>query len=57
MKDQDKVLLGIAKEFSSLSVMINLCKGQGFLDVDIRYVGDMWVLLDFPYVRACTNYS
>nr|GEV41030.1 RNA-directed DNA polymerase, eukaryota [Tanacetum cinerariifolium] len=42
----DKVCLGRVKEFASFPVLVNLCKAQGFLDLDIRYMGGNVVHMD-----------
>ncbi|GJY51080.1 RNA-directed DNA polymerase, eukaryota [Tanacetum coccineum] len=47
----DKVCLGHVKEFASLPVLVNMCKAQGFLDLDIRYMGATFGLVS----RFCTQ--
>ena len=55
-EDTRKVVLAHVKEFSFLSVLNNMCKAQGFVDVDIKYIRGMWLLLEFQSVKACYNF-
>ncbi|GJX40419.1 RNA-directed DNA polymerase, eukaryota, reverse transcriptase zinc-binding domain protein, partial [Tanacetum coccineum] len=52
----DKVCLGHVKEFSSMPVLVDMCKAQGFLDLDIHYMGGMWVMMKFISPEACVNF-
>ncbi|GJX41629.1 RNA-directed DNA polymerase, eukaryota, partial [Tanacetum coccineum] len=47
----DKVCLGLVKEIASLPVLVNMCKAQGFLDLDICYMGATFGLVS----RFCTQ--
>ncbi|KAL4584700.1 hypothetical protein LXL04_009308 [Taraxacum kok-saghyz] len=51
-----QVVLGRIKDFASIMVLQNLCKSQGFPDVACKYMGGMWLLLEFPTVLSCYNF-
>ncbi|KAL4582658.1 hypothetical protein LXL04_007216 [Taraxacum kok-saghyz] len=51
-----QVVLGKVKEFSIMMVLQNLCKTHGFPEVSCKYLGGMWLLLEFPSVLACYNF-
>ncbi|GJS35629.1 RNA-directed DNA polymerase, eukaryota, reverse transcriptase zinc-binding domain protein [Tanacetum coccineum] len=40
-------LLGCYKEFCSITNIRTMCHTEGFLEVDFKYLGGLWVLLDF----------
>ncbi|GKE60540.1 nucleotide-binding alpha-beta plait domain-containing protein, partial [Tanacetum coccineum] len=46
-KDLSKSLLGRVKEFASLAnLKVTLCN-EGFVDIKILYMGELWVMLEF----------
>nr|GEY86773.1 nucleotide-binding alpha-beta plait domain-containing protein [Tanacetum cinerariifolium] len=47
-KDLSKALLGRVKEFASLPNLKIVLKNEGFAEIKIQYMGEFWVLLDFP---------
>ncbi|CAH1432005.1 unnamed protein product [Lactuca virosa] len=55
-KFSNKVVLGKLKEFSMLLVLKNMCKAQGFPGVDCKFVGGMWLMLEFPSQQTCYNF-
>lgn len=55
-KFSNMVVLGKLKEFSMLLVLENMCKAQGFPDVDCKFVGGMSLMLEFPSQQICYNF-
>ncbi|GKC60277.1 RNA-directed DNA polymerase, eukaryota, reverse transcriptase zinc-binding domain protein, partial [Tanacetum coccineum] len=47
-KDLSKALLGRVKEFASLPNLKIVLKNEGFAEIKIQYMGEFWVLLEFP---------
>ncbi|GJY77506.1 reverse transcriptase domain, reverse transcriptase zinc-binding domain protein [Tanacetum coccineum] len=45
-------LLGCYKDFRSIANSRILCRNEGFLDVGIKYLGGLWVLLEFSSTDA-----
>nr|GEW42979.1 RNA-directed DNA polymerase, eukaryota [Tanacetum cinerariifolium] len=46
-KDLSKCLLGRVKEFASLANLKMTLNNEGFMDIKIQYMGEMWVILEF----------
>nr|GFB86578.1 nucleotide-binding alpha-beta plait domain-containing protein [Tanacetum cinerariifolium] len=46
-KDVSNALLGRVKEFESLSNLKNAFSNEGFAKMNVRYMGELWVLLEF----------
>jgi hypothetical protein len=40
-------LLGCYKDFRAIANTRSMCRNEGFLDVDFKYLGGLWVLFDF----------
>ncbi|GKD07163.1 reverse transcriptase domain, reverse transcriptase zinc-binding domain protein [Tanacetum coccineum] len=40
-------ILGCYNDFRSIANAYTLCRSEGFLDVNIKYLGGLWVLFDF----------
>ncbi|GKE69496.1 nucleotide-binding alpha-beta plait domain-containing protein [Tanacetum coccineum] len=51
-KDLSKALLGRVKEFASLPNLKIVLKNEGFAEIKIQYMGEFWVLLEFPSVKT-----
>nr|GEU61784.1 RNA-directed DNA polymerase, eukaryota, reverse transcriptase zinc-binding domain protein [Tanacetum cinerariifolium] len=34
-----------------------ICKNAGFLDLSIHHVGDLWICIQFPPSKACSNFQ
>nr|GEU80678.1 hydroxycinnamoyl-CoA quinate/shikimate transferase [Tanacetum cinerariifolium] len=51
-KDLSKSLLGRVKEFASLSNLKTALTNEGFVDIIIRYMGELWVLLEFASTKS-----
>ncbi|GJR55734.1 RNA-directed DNA polymerase, eukaryota [Tanacetum coccineum] len=47
-KDFSRALLGRVKEFASLPNLKIVLKNEGFAKIKIQYMGEFWVLLEFP---------
>ncbi|GJX75660.1 nucleotide-binding alpha-beta plait domain-containing protein [Tanacetum coccineum] len=47
-RDLSKTLLGRVKEFASLSNLKVVLKNEGFDEIKLQYMGELWVLLEFP---------
>ncbi|GJY06599.1 RNA-directed DNA polymerase, eukaryota [Tanacetum coccineum] len=45
-------LLGCYKDFQSIENAHILCHNEGFMEVDIKYLGGLWILLDFISLEA-----
>ncbi|GKB86463.1 RNA-directed DNA polymerase, eukaryota, reverse transcriptase zinc-binding domain protein [Tanacetum coccineum] len=45
--DFPMALLGCFKDFRSIANTHTMCSNEGFLDVDIKYLGGLWVLYNF----------
>nr|GEU68640.1 RNA-directed DNA polymerase, eukaryota, reverse transcriptase zinc-binding domain protein [Tanacetum cinerariifolium] len=43
-----KALLGRVKDFASLPNLKIVLKNEGFVEIKIQYMGEFWVLLEFP---------
>ncbi|GJW77720.1 RNA-directed DNA polymerase, eukaryota, partial [Tanacetum coccineum] len=46
-KDLSKCLLGRVKEFASLANLKMTLNNEGFMDIKIQYMREMWVMLEF----------
>ncbi|GKB98190.1 nucleotide-binding alpha-beta plait domain-containing protein, partial [Tanacetum coccineum] len=51
-KDVANSLLGRVKEFSSLSNLKIALMKEGFNDIHIRYMGELWVMLEFDSCKT-----
>ncbi|GJY25245.1 RNA-directed DNA polymerase, eukaryota [Tanacetum coccineum] len=51
-KDVSNALLGKVKEFASLSNLKTAFSNEGFTDVNVRYMGALWVLLEFATTES-----
>ncbi|KAL4569554.1 hypothetical protein LXL04_025194 [Taraxacum kok-saghyz] len=51
-----EVCLARVKHFSYLPIIMDMCKAHGFPDIDIRYVGGLWLSLEFRSVNVCMNF-
>ncbi|GKB71672.1 putative RNA-directed DNA polymerase, eukaryota, reverse transcriptase zinc-binding domain protein [Tanacetum coccineum] len=49
-------ILGCFKDFRSIANTRNLCRGKGFMDLDFKYLGGLWVLFDFNSLEARNNF-
>ncbi|GJY25825.1 nucleotide-binding alpha-beta plait domain-containing protein [Tanacetum coccineum] len=45
-------LLGRVKEFASLSNLKTVLTNEGFIDISVRYMGELWVLLEFASTKS-----
>ncbi|GJV09704.1 reverse transcriptase domain, reverse transcriptase zinc-binding domain protein [Tanacetum coccineum] len=45
-------VLGCYKDFRSIANTCNLCRSEGFLDLEFKYLGGLWVLFDFTSLDA-----
>ncbi|GKC34187.1 nucleotide-binding alpha-beta plait domain-containing protein, partial [Tanacetum coccineum] len=46
-KDLSKSLFGRVKQFASLANLWTVVSNEGFVDIKIQYMGELWVLLEF----------
>ncbi|GJV76435.1 nucleotide-binding alpha-beta plait domain-containing protein [Tanacetum coccineum] len=46
-KDLTNSLLGRVKEFASLTNLKTALQNEGFADINVKYMGELWVLLEF----------
>nr|GEX57073.1 RNA-directed DNA polymerase, eukaryota, reverse transcriptase zinc-binding domain protein [Tanacetum cinerariifolium] len=51
-KDLYKSLLGRMKEFASLSNIKTDLMNEGWFNIKIQYMGELWVLLEFPSTKS-----
>nr|GFC22138.1 UvrD-like helicase, ATP-binding domain, P-loop containing nucleoside triphosphate hydrolase [Tanacetum cinerariifolium] len=47
-KDLSLSLIERVKEFSSLANIKSVFNNEGFVDISIRFMGKLWIMLDFP---------
>nr|GEZ02175.1 nucleotide-binding alpha-beta plait domain-containing protein [Tanacetum cinerariifolium] len=47
-KDLSLSLIGRVKEFASLANIKSVFNNEGFVDISIRFMGELWIMLDFP---------
>nr|GEV68646.1 nucleotide-binding alpha-beta plait domain-containing protein [Tanacetum cinerariifolium] len=47
-KDLSLLLIGKVKEFASLADIKSVFNNEGFVDISIRFMGELWIMLDFP---------
>nr|GEY77930.1 glucose-methanol-choline oxidoreductase, FAD/NAD(P)-binding domain protein [Tanacetum cinerariifolium] len=47
-KDLSLSLIGRVKEFASLANIKSVFNNEGFIDISIRFMGELWIMLDFP---------
>ncbi|GJX05605.1 hypothetical protein Tco_0191521, partial [Tanacetum coccineum] len=45
-------ILGCYKDFRSMANTLTLCRSEGFLDVDIKYLGGLWILFYFNLMEV-----
>ncbi|KAI3708611.1 hypothetical protein L2E82_37907 [Cichorium intybus] len=55
-KDTGKLIMAKVKSIDMLAVIINRCKVQGFPEVEVKYLGSRWILLEFQNVITCNNF-
>ncbi|GJZ14577.1 nucleotide-binding alpha-beta plait domain-containing protein [Tanacetum coccineum] len=51
-KDLSSSLMGRIKEFASLTNLKNALMNEGFVDLNVSYLGELWVLLEFSSVKS-----
>ncbi|GKF64249.1 hypothetical protein Tco_0187697, partial [Tanacetum coccineum] len=47
-KDFPMALLGCYKDFCSIANTHTMCHNEGFMEVEFKYLGGLWVLFEFP---------
>ncbi|PWA63388.1 hypothetical protein CTI12_AA349520 [Artemisia annua] len=45
-------LLGCYKDFRSIANTHIICRNEGFMEIDVKYLGGLWVLFDFSSKEA-----
>nr|GEU54307.1 nucleotide-binding alpha-beta plait domain-containing protein [Tanacetum cinerariifolium] len=55
-KDMSKALFGRVKEFASLANLKMALCNEGFLDIKIQYLGELWVMLDFVFESSLKSF-
>ncbi|KAI3707989.1 hypothetical protein L2E82_36972 [Cichorium intybus] len=56
-KDMGKVIMAKVKSIDLLAVIINRCKVQGFPEVEVKYLGGRWIMLEFKNFNTCINFQ
>nr|GEW27517.1 nucleotide-binding alpha-beta plait domain-containing protein [Tanacetum cinerariifolium] len=51
-KDVSNALMGRVKEFASLTNLKMALANEGFIKLNIRYMGELWVLLEFGSLKS-----
>nr|GEY38202.1 RNA-directed DNA polymerase, eukaryota [Tanacetum cinerariifolium] len=51
-KDLSNSLMGRIKEFASLTNLKNALMNEGFVDLNVKYIGELWVLLEFSSIKS-----
>nr|GEU47694.1 RNA-directed DNA polymerase, eukaryota, reverse transcriptase zinc-binding domain protein [Tanacetum cinerariifolium] len=52
LKDLSDSLMGRVKEFASLTNLKTVLLNEGFVDLTVRYLGELWVLLEFSSSKS-----
>nr|GEV84021.1 RNA-directed DNA polymerase, eukaryota [Tanacetum cinerariifolium] len=51
-RDLSKSLMGRVKEFASLTNLKTVLLNEGFVDLNVRYLGELWVILEFSSTKT-----
>nr|GEX06005.1 RNA-directed DNA polymerase, eukaryota [Tanacetum cinerariifolium] len=51
-KDLSNLLMGRVKEVASLTNLKTALRNEGFVDLSIKYLGELWVLLEFSFSKT-----
>ncbi|GKA48459.1 RNA-directed DNA polymerase, eukaryota, reverse transcriptase zinc-binding domain protein, partial [Tanacetum coccineum] len=51
-KDLSNTLMGRVKEFESLTNLKTTLSNEGFVDIRIRYMGELWVMVEFDSSKS-----
>ncbi|GJY80897.1 RNA-directed DNA polymerase, eukaryota, reverse transcriptase zinc-binding domain protein [Tanacetum coccineum] len=51
-KDLSNSLMGRIKEFASVTNLKNAMMNEGFVDMNVKYIGELWVLLEFSSIKS-----
>ncbi|KAL4565680.1 hypothetical protein LXL04_029783 [Taraxacum kok-saghyz] len=54
--DNNRACFGKTRDFPTLPNLRLLCMDEGFVEVDLRYAGGLWVLFEFATEGMCTNF-
>nr|GEY14186.1 hypothetical protein [Tanacetum cinerariifolium] len=50
-------LLGCYKDFHAIANTRSMCRSEGFLDVEFKYLGGLWVLFEFSTQEVKVNFQ
>ncbi|GJR98994.1 RNA-directed DNA polymerase, eukaryota, reverse transcriptase zinc-binding domain protein [Tanacetum coccineum] len=56
-KELDNSLMGRVKDFSSLGNLKNALLKEGFVDFQVRYLGELWVLIEFESSKTKDHFK
>nr|GFB53678.1 RNA-directed DNA polymerase, eukaryota [Tanacetum cinerariifolium] len=57
IEDSSTVPLVKLKHVDTMGNIYTICKNAGFLDFSIDHVGGLWIWIQFPLSKACSNYQ
>lgn len=53
--DSTLIVLGKVKQATLIPQVFKMCRGEGFLEIKVKYVGGLWVWFQFDSSNACNN--
>nr|GFB76753.1 nucleotide-binding alpha-beta plait domain-containing protein [Tanacetum cinerariifolium] len=53
----DNSLMGRVKDFSSIGNLKNALLKEGFIDIQVRYLGELWVLIEFDSCKTKDHFK
>nr|GEX02714.1 nucleotide-binding alpha-beta plait domain-containing protein [Tanacetum cinerariifolium] len=56
-KELDNSLMGRVKDFSSIGNLKNALLKEGFIDIQVRYLGELWVLIEFDSCKTKDHFK
>ncbi|GJX12855.1 RNA-directed DNA polymerase, eukaryota, reverse transcriptase zinc-binding domain protein [Tanacetum coccineum] len=57
VKDTSTVALVKVKEVDTISNIYYVCRNEGFDDINIHYIGGLWVWIQFTYEKTCETFK
>nr|GEU98764.1 nucleotide-binding alpha-beta plait domain-containing protein [Tanacetum cinerariifolium] len=57
LKDLSLALMGRVKEFASLTNLKTVLSNEGYVDIKIRYMGELWVMVEFESSKSKVSFK